>query len=197
MAIVKIHPIRIEGRWHAGVALDLHTTSSTPLGCSDQGHMQFETVRPEIAELLFRLKYRGDRDAAAPIIETAADFLARHRDKFDAIIPVPPSHQRAVQPVIVLAEGIGRALQVPVLSCIAPTRPTSHLKDITDPEQRRAHVEGLYRVDAVQTRGRKILLFDDLYRSGTTMNAITDLLLDPGQATIVRALTITKTRSNQ
>jgi competence protein ComFC len=196
MAIVKIKPIKIDGLWHSGVALDLHTTSSTPIGPNESGHMQFDTVRPEIAELLFRLKNRGDRDAAGPIIETVADFLAQHRDKFDSIVPVPPSHQRAVQPVIILAEGIGKALNIPVLSCITTTRPTAQLKNITNPEERKTHVEGLYAVDAAMTKGRNILLFDDLFRSGSTMNAITELLINPGGATIVRALTITKTRSN-
>jgi predicted amidophosphoribosyltransferase len=197
MAVVGINPTKIEGRWRSGVALDLHTTSSTPIGYNEYGHMQFDTVRPEIAELLYRLKNRADRAAAGPIVETAANFLARHRDKFDAIVPVPPSHQRAVQPVIILAEGIGQALNVPVLSCVGTTRPTSQLKNITDPEERKTRVDGLYQVDVNQTRRRKILLFDDLFRSGTTMNAITEILLDPGQAAVVRALTITKTRSNQ
>ncbi|AZO57664.1 ComF family protein [Mesorhizobium sp. M8A.F.Ca.ET.208.01.1.1] len=194
--MVKINPIKIEGRWHSGIALDLHTTSSTPTGPNEFGHMQFDTVRPEIAELLFRLKNRADKDAAGPIIESTANFLAQYRDKFDCIVPVPPSHQRALQPVIVLAEGIGAALGVPVLSCITTTRSTSQLKNVTDPEERKKQVEGLYQVDATQTQGRSILLFDDLFRSGTTMNAITDELLGPGKAASVRALTITKTRSN-
>jgi competence protein ComFC len=86
MAIVKINPVKIEGRWHSGVALDLHTTSSTPIGNNEFGHMQFDTVRPEIAELLFRLKNRADREAAGPIIETIANFLAPYRDRFDTIV---------------------------------------------------------------------------------------------------------------
>ena len=196
MAMVKINPIKIEGRWHSGIALDLHTTSSTPIGYNESGHMQFDTVRPEIAELLYRLKNRADKDAAAPIIETVANFLAAHREKFDCIVPVPPSSQRALQPVIVLAEGFGAALGVPVLSCITTTRQTSQLKNVTDPAERKKQVEGLYQVDATQTQGRSVLLFDDLFRSGTTMNAITDELLGPGKAASVRALTITKTRSN-
>jgi competence protein ComFC len=197
--MVKFNPIKIDGRWSSGVALDLHTTSSTPIGYNEFGHMQFETIRPEIAELLYRLKNRGDRNAAGPIIEAAVSFLSGHQDKFDAIVPVPPSHQRAVQPVIILAEGIGKALNVPILSCIIATRPTTQLKNITDPEseERRKHVEGLYQVDATQTHKRSLLLFYDPFRSGTTMNAITDVLLGAGQASAVRALTITKTRSNQ
>jgi len=101
-----------------------------------------------------------------------------------------------LQPVIVLAEGIGATLGVPVLSCVATTRAPSQLKNVTDPDERKKQVDGLYQVDAAQTRGRSILLFDDIFRSGTTMNAITDELLGTGQAAVVRALTITKTRSN-
>lgn len=41
----------------------------------------------------------------------------------------------------------------------------------------------------------KILLFDDLYRSGATMNAITEVLYDEGYADDIYALTITRTRS--
>lgn len=197
MAIVQIHPQQIVGKWRAGIALDLHTTSSTPIGENEHGHMQFDTVRPEIAELLYQLKYHADRAAAAPIIETAVAFLKPHRSKFNLLVPVPPSHQRAVQPVILLAEGIGEALDLPVSSCVKPTRPTAQIKNIDNPAERRKQIEGLYAVDARQTRGKSILLFDDLFRSGTTMNAITELLLTEGGAVAVRALTITKTRSNQ
>ena len=41
------------------------------------------------------------------------------------------------------------------------------------------------------------LLFDDLYRSGATMNEITTTLYDQGSAADVFVLTITRTRSNQ
>lgn len=43
--------------------------------------------------------------------------------------------------------------------------------------------------------GRKVLLFDDLFRSGATMNSITAALLEKGQASEVFALTLTRTRS--
>lgn len=196
MAIVKINPIRIDGKWQSGIALDFHTTSSTPTGPNAHGHMQFDTVRPEIAELLFRLKNRSDAAAAGSIIDTAVNFLLPHRDKFDCIVPIPPSQQRVLQPVVVLAEGIASALGVPILNCVAKTRPTPQLKNITDPSERKKLVEGLYRVETAQTQGRNILLFDDLFRSGTTMNAVTEELLGAGKAAAVRAVAITKTRSN-
>lgn len=197
MSVVEIHPQNITGLWKAGCALDFHTTSSTPIGENQFGHMQFETVRPAIAELLYQLKYRSNRSVALDIIETAADFLKLHRQKFDLIVPVPSSTQRAVQPVLILANGIGGALKIPVAESVSTTRPTTQLKGVTDPEERKKLLDGLYTVDVAQTRGQNILLFDDLFRSGSTMNAITEVLLGEGKAATVRVLTITKTRSNQ
>jgi predicted amidophosphoribosyltransferase len=58
-------------------------------------------------------------------------------------------------------------------------------------------LDGLHEVDTPATQDKKILLFDDLYRSGATMNAITAALYEQGKAAEVFALTITRTRSNQ
>lgn len=194
---MSIHPQRLLGLWKSGIALDFHTTSSTPLGCNEAGHMQFETVRPEIAELLYQLKYRENQGAAHGIIDAAAAFLMPYREKFDLIIPVPPSTQRAIQPVLVLACGIGTTVGLPVVDCVFTTRPTASLKDVSDPDERKKLVAGLYAVDPAQVYDRNVLLFDDLFRSGTTLNAITDVLLQHGQARGVSVLTITRTRSNR
>jgi competence protein ComFC len=195
--MVTINPQKIEGNWRAGVALDFHTTSSTPIGQNEYGHMQFHTVRPEIAELLYRLKYRSDQLAAQGIIMAAATYLRPHRPKFDLMIPVPPSTMRAFQPVLIIANGIGAAVGMPVVQCVTTTHPTLPLKSVSDPEKRKELLDGLYQVDTCRTVGRNVLLFDDLFRSGSTMNAITDVLLQQGQAASVCVLTITRTRSNQ
>jgi competence protein ComFC len=194
--MVGINPQKIEGRWRKGIALDFHTTSSVPTGHDAAGHMQFDTIRPEIAELLYQLKYRQNRAAAAGIVEAAANFLRQSRSNFDLMVPVPPSSHRHIQPVLLLANGIGAAIGLPVVNCVAATRHTAQLKSVTDPAQRQALVAGLYTVDPTYTSGRRVLLFDDLFRSGTTMNAITGVLLNEGGARDVCALTITKTRSN-
>ncbi len=195
--MVEIHPQKIEGHWNSGVALDFHTTSSTPIGHNEAGYMQFETVRPEIAQLLYQLKYQANRQAAHGIITAAATFLRPHLVKFEMIVPVPASAARVVQPVIILARGIGAELGVPVVECITTTRPTTQLKGVINPDERQELVAGLYSVDPTCTAGKSVLLFDDLFRSGTTMNAITDVLMQQGKASVVRALTITKTRSSQ
>lgn len=194
---IEINPQRIEGHWQQGAALDLHTISSTPAGYNAFGHMTFDNRYSPIGELLHRLKYSRDQGAAAGIIEAAATFLMGRRHKFEVIVPVPPSTPRDVQPVMVLADGIGAIVGAPVAKCISTTRPTTALKSVSDPEERRKLLAGLYAVDPAQTTGKAVLLFDDLFRSGSTMNEITDVLILQGKASVVRALTITKTRSNR
>lgn len=145
---------------------------------------------------MHRLKYKSDQTAAPEIISTAAGFLAPRRAKFDLIIPVPPSTPRAIQPVILLAGSISSEIGLPVVACITTTRPTTtQLKSISNPEKRKEALAGLHAVDEMHTAGKNILLFDDLYNSGATMNAITDVLLQQGRAANVYAFTITRTRN--
>jgi competence protein ComFC len=195
--LVAINPKKIVGNWRSGMVLDLHTISSVYLGVNESGHEVYDTTRSEVGELLYRLKYKGDKPAAKKIIETASAYLKPHRAKFDLIVPVPPSGKRAVQPVITLANGIGAALEIPVVECVTTTRAATQLKGVLDPDKRKELLDGLYRVDRAQTKAKNILLFDDLYRSGSTMNAITDILMKEGKAATVRVLAITRTRSNQ
>jgi competence protein ComFC len=193
---VKIDPREIKGRWHKGVALDVQTLSSTLIGVNEYGHNIYDTERSELGELVYRVKYKGDASAVPPIVETVVDFLTKP-PTFNLIVPAPASTPRTIPPVITIARGIGNALGVPVIECVTPTRATSQLKDVSDPEQRKALIDGLYAVDAAHTQGKIILLFDDLYRSGTTLNAIAGILYEEGGAAEVLALTLTCTRSNK
>jgi hypothetical protein len=126
--VAAVNPKGITGRWLKVVALDVHTVRSTYMGVNEFGHDVFDTVRSELGDLLVRLKYRGDQSAAAEIIATAAEYLKPYVCRFDRIVPVPPSAGRAVQPVIVLANGIGQSLGIPFFDCVTTTRPSPSLK---------------------------------------------------------------------
>lgn len=195
MAAVNIQSI--DGNWHSGRALDLHTIASTFLGEDGNGRAQFDTTYSELGQLLHRLKYDGDQSAAPEIIKTAANWLRPKSAKFDLIIPVPASTPRPIQPVTVLAEGVGAAINIPVVSCVVMTRPAAQLKAITDPAERAQALAGLHSVNPIYTSGKNILLFDDLFRSGSTLNAITNVLMTQGRAKLVYVLTITRTRVNR
>jgi predicted amidophosphoribosyltransferase len=100
-----------------------------------------------------------------------------------------------MQPVIVLANALGQRLGIPVNDCISTTRDPSPIKNVSDLDERMRLLAGLYTVAPSAVSGKRVLLFDDLYRSGATMNEITTTLYDNGQAADVFALTITRTRS--
>lgn len=69
------------------------------------------------------------------------------------------------------------------------------LKGITDIAQRREVLDGAFAGDSTHLKNKGVLLVDDLYRSGSTANAVTLALIAAG-ATPVYFMAATKTRSN-
>jgi predicted amidophosphoribosyltransferase len=195
--VANYQPRRILGKWREGFSLDIHTLSSTPIGYNEYGHMQFDTTRSELGELLYRLKSRADETVVPEIADTAAAFISEWKPGVEIMVPVPPSTPRALQPVSVLGNALSQRLNIPFVNCVRKTRDAPQLKNVYDLDERLRLLEGLHTVDVSATSGRKILLFDDLYRSGATMNSIATLLYEQGRATDVFALTITRTRSNR
>jgi competence protein ComFC len=194
--MVDISPTRIPGRWSNGYALDAHTTSSEFLGHDEYGHPQFASQRSELGELLYRLKFRRDKSVIPEIVEVVATFVESYVPKVDLVVPVPPSTQRTEQPVILLARAIGERIGIPVSEdCVWKIRETSQLKNVFDFDERSRLLDGAFEVDRSVTTGKTVLIFDDLYRSGATLNAVTSLLYDQGGAKDVLALTLTRTRS--
>ena len=194
--MTKINLRRIYGHFLSGVALDVQTTGSRYIGVDELGHDVYDPARTEVGDLLYRLKYRADREAGAELVRLAAEFLAGYQFHYDVLVPVPPSGVRALQPVRFLADGVAAAVPLPLADCITTTRATASLEGVTDPVKRMALLEDLYAVDSRQTEGKDVLLFDDLFRTGSTLDAIADLLMDEGGAKTVRALTIAKTRGH-
>lgn len=195
--MAKVQPRQILGKWRKGFALDIHTISSVSIGYNEFGHMQFETTRSEIGELLFKLKNRSDQGVVPEIVTAAVGFLKSLGEQFDVIVPVPASSHRAVQPVPLLASKLAEQLRLPVVDAVSKIRETPQLKNVYDLDERLKLLDGAFKVEKSQISGKRVLLLDDLYRSGATMNVITSALYDQGQAKDVVALTITKTRSNQ
>ena len=193
---VKINPRKLNGPWADGYALDLQTTGSTFLGYNGYGHPVFDTHRPPLGELLHQLKNSGDQSAVQPIVETVIDFLKTWRPRVDAIVPVPPSNtSRKHQPVTEVAVALSEQTGIPLCeSCLSKVKSTGQLKDVFDFAKRAEILSGAFSVNEKKTSGKRLLLFDDLYRSGATVSTITRLLLEAGGASAVYLLTLTRTR---
>lgn len=194
--MVNIRPMKIPGRRRQGYVLDYHTSSSTFLGHDEMGNPKFETERTEIGELLYRLKYRSDKTVVPAIAQAAASFVRRWSPPVNILVPVPPSRARPYQPVIDLAGKLSTELGIRLLTnTLRKLKATEELKDVYEFHKRSKLLEGAFDIGRRDVEGQALLVFDDLFRSGATMNAITNLLYRDGNAADVYALALTRTRS--
>ena len=110
------------------------------------------------------------------------------------IIPVPPSDTgREFQPVIEVAKSIGKKLKIDVCNdCVLKTKKTSFLKNMTMEEKEKI-LNGIFEVKSNLIKNKKVLLFDDIFQTGSTWKEITKVLYTKGQVENVYVLTVTKT----
>jgi predicted amidophosphoribosyltransferase len=131
------------------------------------------------------------------LVRTTAEFLGSWNPSITMIIPVPASRSgRPQQPVQLLADALSKHVGVSVRSdAVLKTKEIPELKNVFGYDERLLLLEGAHRIEPSIVAGQSLLLFDDLYRSGATMNAITAALYDEGGPAAVYALAITRTRS--
>ncbi len=198
MPAVKIDPMKLPGPWTDGYVLERrHTLSSEFSEYDSLGKPRFEnTKRSELGQLVFLLKNRTDKRTIDPIANTAVEFLQGWDPPFDLIVPVPPSRARSIyQPVVEIAKAIGQRLSKEVnVAAAKKIKTTPELKDVCAYQQRIKLLDSAFQVDADAVLGRRILLVDDLYRSGATAAVVTQALL-AGGAVAVYLLAMTKTRT--
>jgi len=197
--MVNFSPLKILGRWQSGFALDYHTISSVPIGYDEFGHLRFDTTRTPIGELLYRLKNGSDTSVVPELVENAAHFVNQWRPGVSALVPIPPSNpNRAVQPVVLVGKPLAERLGLEwVPDAITKVKATPQLKNVADLDERVALLTGAFSTDQEKLKGKAVLLFDDLYRSGATMNSVAETLYDQAQVSAVYALTLTRTRVNR
>lgn len=210
-----MHPQKLNGHWAEGYALDLHTISSTPIreiktvkilvdGIETETQEEeitgWDTKYTEIGNHLYKLKYWRDLSRFLTIADEAAKFLdGKPEWRIDLIIPIPPSDMtREFQFVQELAREIGSIRNLTVeTTTLKKLKSTPELKGIRDPGQRREILRDAFGIASNSLDGKNVLLFDDLFRSGETLNAVCDIIKNKGNAKNVYVLTITKTRSKR
>ena len=189
---------KITGNWKKGLAFDKHTLSSSYLGIDEFGHDKWNNTRSEMGELVYQLKYQGKTDVIPKIIELLDGI--KGIEEMDLIVSIPPTDEnRQFQPVSLIAQALGKHRNVKVDSdLLLKKQGGSQLKNIDDPIERQRLLRDSITISTSRdVSGLKILLIDDLYRSGATLSVATDLLLKQGQASSVSVLTMTKTRSKR
>jgi len=219
---MDINPCPLSGHWKEGFALDLHTLSSAPKEWTTKKINQAElidgkitvvekevpdqitkwdTVYTPIGAEMNHLKYWKERHRAEIIGATAANFLQQKIVTWaiDIIIPIPPSDTtRDFQPVFEIVKQLSRLTNIKVdFELLKKLKSTSQLKQIEEPQARKDVLNGAFSIENNVLLNKNVLLFDDLYRSGETLNAVADIILNQGKAKNIYVLTVTKTRSKR
>lgn len=194
--VIEIHPKQIDGAWDQGYVLDVHTISSTMIGYNEFGHPEFDTVRSPMGELVYRLKYKGDKSVVAAMLDTVVSFVENWGIHSDAILPMPPSKmQRSFQPVIEIATDLAKGLKIPLnTTSLTKTKVTGQMKDVGDFSARVAALSAVFSCDG-ELQGKDVLLVDDLFQSGASMNVAARTLKEQGLVSSVYALALTRTRN--
>ena len=170
---------KITGNWDAGLVLDKHTRSSIFLGYDERGNTRFETKRSEVGEALFQLKYRGDFNKVEALAKEIATHIAPQFAKIGFIVPMPPSRHRPRQPVTEIAKSLSQTLQVPmfdnILVRVPPNPDQKPAKDLVGKEAKVEAMKDRFGLQQnIANEGKwNVLLVDDLYDTGASMEAAT------------------------
>lgn len=131
--------------------------------------------------MLYELKYNNSISTLDYIAQVIASVVKRLKvyNELDAIVPVPPSKlNREFQPVTELAKRVSNYTGVHTeLGYLVKVKETPEVKGIKEPLKKMTVLRDSYRVLINSLEGKTVLLFDDLYKSGATLKACTDTLL--------------------
>ena len=187
---------QIEGIWTLGYSLDTHTISSTPIGPNQYGHMQFDTVRPEAGEALFQLKYRSDYSQVSVIAHQLYASFGQVFSTASLVIPMPDSTARNRQPVTEIARVFARLKGIPCYeNLLVKARITAPMKDMETREEKISALIGAFTVYDVLGDGQyDVLIIDDLFDTGSSLEAATTVLKTYSKIRNVYVATVTRKR---
>ena len=140
-------------------------------------------IRQQILDLKFHEKPYVYKTIMYFLKENKKDL--KNLEKYDIIIVVPVSisrkKERGYNQSTILAKEISKIIERPfienVLYKIKNTVPQSTLNK----EQREQNAKGVYKVNNIQKiYNKKILIFDDIYTTGSTLNECAKVLIEQG-----------------
>lgn len=160
--------------WTKAYVLDVHTVKSSVVGQLPSGQAQFNTIRSEVGESLYQLKYCNDFNQIELLASEIAKKICPLFPKISFVVPVPPSKQRHRQPVIELAEEVSKKIERKfTANFLTKATGSAQIKNLASKEAKVEQLVGRYIVNDFLNQGQwNVLVVDDLYSSGATIEAV-------------------------
>lgn len=158
----------------------------------------FEKEGP-VQRIIHAIKYRGccalGRALGEELGLTMQIFPEFADAGIDLILPVPLHRarlrERGYNQAEEIARGVGRAWNVRVQTDVLRRRRHTGSQTNLGAEARRTNVAEAFTTHGTELRGRRVLLCDDVFTTGATLNACASELLDAGAAS-VSAITLAR-----
>lgn len=199
---MNVNVKEISGVWDKGFSLDKHKISSTYTGDNEYGHATFNTLRTDIGEALYQLKYKSDFSQCNVIAANINNIIIPLLPFVSFIFAMPPSKTRPKQPVIEIGHALSKLIDKPCINdIIIKSKTTPQMKDIANREDRVNTLLDAFVVDASVVKNRlqlpnekyNVLIIDDLFDTGTSLEAVTKKLKECGNIGQVLVATVTRT----
>lgn len=135
---------------------------------------------------IYRFKYDNKREYADFYLEELLRLYGGWIKslKVEAVIPVPLHNRkyrvRGFNQAQVLAEGIGRAMNIPVLTEVVGRKKSTIAQKNLNDKERQENIKNAFKITNNEVKLNKILLVDDIYTTGSTMDAVAGVLRENG-----------------
>lgn len=195
---MKTNIQQILGAWDLGFSLDKHTLNSVYLGEDEYGHPRFDTTRSEAGETLYQLKYQSKFENVPLLGEQLYISLSSAFTSASLILPMPASKTRSRQPVTELARDLAARMKIPcVENMLVKNTVTAAMKDIADRSEKIRQLKESFSInDVLENDGvYDALIVDDLFDSGSSLEAATYTLRGYAKIRNVFAVTVTRKRN--
>jgi ComF family protein len=136
----------------------------------------------DIKKSMYRFKYSNKREYARFFAAESVVAWGKWMEAIapDVIVPVPmyrkKEKKRGYNQAMVFARELSRATGIPVAKAVIRTRNTSPQKNLNDIE-RKNNLKNAFQNAKIIVKYNKVLLVDDIYTTGSTADAVSEVLL--------------------
>ena len=135
-----------------------------------------ESDNPDLMELIYSLKYRGFSKIGKELGYELGELIKRKSNfLYDYIIPIPIHHarlrERGFNQSELICIGIAKSLHIPVGFNIIKRKKYTQTQTKLSAQERKKNVEDVFipKSPKIDLSGKKILLVDDVFTTGSTL----------------------------